>query len=97
MAGDEDDGDVQPGFRHPPLEVQTAQARQAHIQHKAAGYGRAVAAQELLRGGERGDAEPDGPDEVLQRAPHRRIVVDDEDHRVGTGHDSRASPTGTVN
>jgi hypothetical protein len=29
--------------------------------------------------------------------PHRRIVVDDEDNRVGFDHGTLASPTGSVN
>ena len=79
MAADEDDRDVVARSDQALLELEPAQARQAQIEHNARRPVRHWLAEELLGRGERLDVEVDGPEESLQGATHRVVVVDHED------------------
>src|SRR5882724_8966289 len=62
VAGDEDDGNLHVSLSHPLLQIKTAEARQTHVKHQAAGHIWAFTAQELLSGVEGLDPQSDRPD-----------------------------------
>lgn len=72
VTGDEHDGDVQVGLRHPPLEIEPAETGQADVEHEAAGHLRSIAAQELL--GE-ANAATRSPTERIRFSSERRIAA----------------------
>src|SRR5262245_33469347 len=78
VTSDENDRDLRFGGSEFPLEVEPAQTRQPHVQHKAAGPIRAAGLQKFLRRSERLDSPPDRPDETLNGFTHRRIVINHE-------------------
>ena len=96
MAGDEDDGNVDPCFGHPlcrssPLSPgrRTSSTRQPGT--SGACSGGTPEPRRMSR------PEADRPNEILECFAHATIVIDDEYHGVCFGHDVFSPPVGNVN
>src|SRR5215813_582885 len=86
MAGDEDDGDVIAGSLEDLLQLEAALTRHSDIEHEAAGAVIVAPVEELAHRGERLHAIAGRPEEPLDAAPNRRIVVDDDHGRLIVDH-----------
>jgi hypothetical protein len=75
MASNENDGDLNIRLREIRLQVQAAQARQAHIEHQTRrGTGR-LRLQEFLSGSKCADPQPYRSNQAVQRFPYAGIIV----------------------
>ena len=79
MPGDENDGQRDPCLGELVLERQTTHAGEAHVEHEATGQVATRGPHELWRRREQAHLESDGPEQAVERLPHGRIVVHDED------------------
>ena len=70
------------GFHQLGLEVETAQSRQAHVEHEAARHIRAPSLQKFLGRCENFNPQLDGLKKSRQRLAHRGVVVHNEDDRL---------------
>jgi hypothetical protein len=86
MPGDEDDWDMNVRRQEVSLKIETAPSWQSHIQHQAGGPVRASQLQEFGHCSYGSDGQPDGPQQILERAPDCGIVIYDQDSRVQIRH-----------
>src|SRR5262249_60718409 len=77
-------------------QLETAHPAQAHIGDEADARNVQIVPQELLGRREGADGPPGAPEQSLERAEHRRVVVDDKDRRRGR-HASAPFQAGKVN
>ena len=80
MTGDEDDGNVDARVHQLTLELEAVDSGKSHIEDKAAGSVRALAAQEFLRRREGLGTQAYRLHHALDGRTHQGIVIDDE-HR----------------
>ena len=84
MTGEEDDRQRGVRVRQLPLEVETAESRQPHVEDQAARHVPPGRAEERLGGREHLDGHAHRRQQTAQRLAHGPVVVDDEDDgRVG--------------
>src|SRR4029077_2887578 len=97
VTANEDNWNCPAGVSQSSLEVKSAQTRHPHIEHKAAGDIRMLAPQEILSRSEKLNSKSDRSNKVLERIPHRSIIIDDEHRRVGIHHALPPSRIGSAN
>jgi hypothetical protein len=68
------------------LQGESAHSRQPDIEDEATGHVWTLACQQLLRGPEQFDMQTHGADKALDCAPHRGIVIDNENDRLRGAH-----------
>src|SRR5262249_4215867 len=86
MAGDEDDRDVIAGSLEDLLQLEAALTRHSDIEQETARAVIVAPVEELSHRGERLHAIAGRPEEPLDAAPNRRIVVDDDHGRLIVDH-----------
>ena len=97
VRSDENDRNLNIGFGELALQVESADSRQPDIEDEATGHVRKLACEELLRGPEQFDLQTHGADKALDCAPHRGIVIDNENDGLGFAHETPAPLAGRVN
>src|ERR1700730_12195350 len=97
VRGDENDRNLNIGCGQLALEVQPTDSRQPDIADEATEQVWKLACQEFPGGPEQFDLQTHGFDKALDRAPHRRIVIDNEDYGLGLAHEAPAPSVGRMN
>jgi len=86
MSGDEHDLDRWIRRGKLALKVEAAQSRESHVEDEAARCVGALGSQEFLGRPERLRSEAYRTEKPRKGFTHRRVIVDDEDHRVIAAH-----------
>src|SRR5262249_54735912 len=82
-AARQDDGQSAEAVAERGVQLETAHPAQVHVGDEAAARNVQIVSQKFLGRRERADEPPGAPKQSLERAEHRRVVVDDKDGRRG--------------